>query len=84
MQFAVLYAPYFCSDFVAKSSWDDPHVGTYRECGEKILVFTRWCLDVVFLITQEPVVLLKSKCASRACYVAGVGSCKMLLLLRLG
>ena len=26
--------------------WDDPYVGTYRECGEKILVLTWWCFAV--------------------------------------
>ena len=26
--------------------WEDPYVGTYRECGEKILVLTWWCFAV--------------------------------------
>ena len=27
-------------------AWDDPYVGTYRECGEKILVLMWWCFAV--------------------------------------
>ena len=39
----------FAQTLLQSPVWDKPYVGTHRECGEKILVFTWWCFDLYFV-----------------------------------